>query len=87
MKSFTGDDELLDMYRKRPDAFNEEEFLRVATLMKSHNEKVEVYQTILKYFPQSQIAANNLAVLYLREGRTEKAQEILSGLSQYSPEI
>lgn len=87
MKSFTGDDELLDMYRKRPDAFNEEEFLRVATLMKSHNEKVEVYQTILKYFPQSQIAANNLAVLYLREGRTEKAQEILSGLSQYSPEL
>jgi len=87
MRSFTSDGELLDMYRKRPDAFNEEEFLRVATLMKSHDEKVEVYQTILKYFPQSQIAANNLAVLYLREGQTEKAQEVLKGLAQYSPEM
>lgn len=87
LKSFTSDAELLDMYRKRPDAFNEEELLRVATLADSHDRKKEVYQTIQKYFPNSQIAANNLAVLYLREGKEDKAREVLSALAEHSPEV
>lgn len=87
MKSFTTDAELLDMYRKRPDAFNEEELLRVATLVDSPDGKKEVYQVILKYFPQSQIAANNLAVLYLREGNSAKALETLAVLAEHSPEV
>ena len=87
MKSFTSDVELLDMYDKRPDAFNEEELLRVATLAPTNEKKREVYRAIMKYFPQSQIAANNLAVLYLREGNTEKAQEVLAQLAKHSPEI
>lgn len=86
LKSFTSDAELLDMYRKRPDAFNEEELLRVAALADSHKKK-EVYQTIQKYFPASQIAANNLAVLYLREGNEDKAREVLSALTEHSPEV
>lgn len=87
MKSFTSDVELLDMYDKRPDAFNEEELLRVATLAPTNEKKREVYRAIMKYFPKSQIAANNLAVLYLREGNTEKAQEVLAQLAKHSPEI
>lgn len=87
LKSFTSDAELLDMYRKRPDAFNEEELLRVAALADSHDKKKEVYQTIQKYFPASQIAANNLAVLYLREGNEDKAREVLSALTEHSPEV
>lgn len=78
IRSFTTDTELLDMYGKRPDAFNEEELLRVAALVSSHEEKKAVYTTILTYFPQSQIAANNLAVLWLREGNEAKAREVLS---------
>lgn len=46
IKSFTTDEELLDMYGKRPDAFNEEELLRVSTLKKTPEEKKEVYRTI-----------------------------------------
>lgn len=87
LKSFTSDAELLEMYRKRPDAFNEEELLRVAALADSHDKKKEVYQTIQKYFPASQIAANNLAVLYLREGNEDKAREVLSALTEHSPEV
>ena len=87
LKSFTSDAELLDMYRTRPDAFNEEELLRVAALSESHDKKKEVYRTIQKYFPTSQVAANNLAVLYLREGKEEKAREVLSTLTEYSPEV
>ena len=79
LKSFTTDAELLDMYGKRPDAFNEEELLRVSTLKKTPEEKKEVYRTILHYFPQSQVAANNLAVLLLREDKADEAEAVLNG--------
>ena len=77
LRSFTTDAELKDMYRKRPDAFNEEELLRVATLAATDEERKQVYRLIVKRFPQSAIAVNNLAVLYLREGKEEEAIEVL----------
>ena len=86
IKSFTTDEELLDMYGKRPDAFNEEELLRVSTLKKTPEEKKEVYRTILHYFPQSHIAANNLAVLLLREDKADEAEAVLNSLNDYTPE-
>ena len=69
------------MYRKRPDAFNEEELLRVAALAESPAGKREVYQTILRYFPHSKVARNNLAFLYVREGKEQEARELL-GVSE-----
>lgn len=80
IRSFTTDKELLEMYQKRPDAFNEEELLRVSTLKTDPHEKMEVYRTILHYFPQSQVAANNLAILLLREGKGEEAEQVLHSL-------
>lgn len=84
IRSFTTDAELLSMYEKRPDAFNEDELLRVATLAKDHNQRKEVYLTLMKYFPQSTIGANNLAVLYLREGNTEEAQRVIDSLKEHT---
>lgn len=86
IKSFTTDAELLHMYEKRPDAFNEEELLRVATLADTPERKKEVYTTLLKYFPDSQVAANNLAVLWLREGNEQEARQVLDRLKDYSEE-
>lgn len=86
IRSFTTDEELLDMYGKRPDAFNEEELLRVSTLKKTTEEKKEVYRTILHYFPQSHVAANNLAVLLLREDKADEAEVVLNSLSDYTSE-
>ena len=77
LRSFTTDAELKDMYRKRPDAFNEEELLRVATLAATDEERKQVYRMIVKRFPESAIAVNNLAVLYLREGKEEEAVKVL----------
>lgn len=77
IRNFTTDAELLEMYRTRPDAFNEEELLRVATLVEGIDRKKEVYLCILEYYPLSEIAANNLAVLYQREGKTEEARRVL----------
>ena len=87
IKSFTTDDELLDMYAKRPDAFNEPELLKVSTLMQTDAEKIEVYQTILKYFPDSETAKNNLAVLYLRTGNEDAARSMLRQLPGRYPDI
>ena len=87
IRSFTTDEELLDMYGKRPDAFNEDELLRVAALMDTPEKKKEVYKTITYYFPQSKVAANNLAVLYLREDNVKEARKVLMQMKEYSPEM
>ena len=86
IRSFTTDAEMLSMYKKRPDAFNEDELLRVASLAANDQERKKVYLTLMKYFPQSAIGANNLAVLYLREGNVEEAQEVLNRQKQFTPE-
>ena len=77
IRSFTTDAELLDMYSKRPDAFNEDELLRVASLATDDKKRMEVYLILLKRFPQSAIVVNNLAVLYLRAGKEDEAIEVL----------
>lgn len=87
IRNFVTDSELLTMYAKRPDAFNEQELLRVSTLMRTDEEKAEVYRTILRYFPQSETALNNLAVLCLRAGREEEARELLGKLPGRYPDI
>ncbi len=84
LRSFTDDAELLEMYRTRPDAFNESELLRVAALMDSDAEKKAVYAAVLARFPQSQVAANNLAFLWLKEGNRRKAREVLDRLQHPS---
>ena len=75
------------MYKKRPDAFNEEEMLRVSTLAADDKSRIQVYETILKYFPESDVAANNLAILYLNENRTDDARQVLETRKEYTPEM
>jgi len=87
VKSFTEDAELLEMYSKRPDAFNEDEFLRVSELAVDDVSRIEVYKTLMKYFPQSKIGANNLAVLYLRSDNEAEARRVLDEAEEYTPEM
>lgn len=77
VKSFTTDSEMLAMYDKRPDAFSEDELLHVATLAKDDITREEVYRTTLRYYPQSAVARNNLAILLERSGRIDEAEEIM----------
>ena len=48
---------------------------------------VKVYETLVKYFPQSEVAANNLAVFALRDGDADKAKTILAVPGNYSPDM
>ena len=81
IKSFTNDPEMLEIYKTRPDAFNEEEFLHVADLAADDASKIQVYRNLLHYFPESRTAKNNLAVLLYRNGEKEEARKIESELN------
>lgn len=81
IRSFTTDAELLDMYGKRPDAFNEDELLRVAALVPD-DRKEGVYRTLLARFPDSRIGRNNLAVLLWRQGRKAEARRLAEQLTE-----
>ena len=76
IKNFTTDEEMLQMYELRPDAFSEDEFLHVAQIAESAEKQKQVYETTLKYYPMSKIAANNLAILLEKEGKVDVAEEI-----------
>ena len=78
LRSFTSDEEMLALYATRPDAFNEEELLRVSALVDSADERMVVYQTTLRYYPSSAIAANNLALLYWEQGDEAEAERLWS---------
>lgn len=80
VKSFTTDAQLLSLYRTRPDAFSEEELLRVSRLVKTDSEREDVYRTVLRYYPHSEEAANNLALICLEDGRLADAQVALTKL-------
>ena len=87
IKSFTSDSQLLAMYALRPDAFNEEELLRVSTLKTDSADKAEVYATTLTYFPHSVVAANNLAIYRIRAGKIDEAEQGLAPVNDTTPAI
>ncbi len=73
IRSFVTDEELQTMWILRPDAFNEEELLQVATLQPSAVEMIRVYEYTLLRYPDCQMAANNLAILYFETGQYTRA--------------
>ena len=84
LKSFTTDAELLDMYGKRPDAFSETELLRVAAITPGDEAKRAVLEYTLSRYPDSRIAANNLAYLWLQAAGEEQARAVLA---KYNPQL
>lgn len=87
IRSFSSDEELKAMYRTRPDAFSIDEFLRLSSVMETPSEKMEIYRTLLHFFPQSSTGINNLAVLYLKSGDEEGARKVLDQGEEYSAEM
>ena len=69
---------MLQMYELRPEAFSEDECLQGAQIAESAEKQKQVYETTLKYYPMSKIAANNLAILLENEGKVDEAEEVLN---------
>lgn len=87
LRSFTTNEELLAMYEVRPDAFNMEELLQVAELFTDIHRKREVYERVIRDYPESDIAAANLAAIYLQDDNLEQAAGLLSKVEGQSPEL
>lgn len=85
MRSFNTDAELLALYDVRPDAFSEGEFLRVSALRATPQEKLDVYATLLHYYPASCTAASNAATLHLRGDSVAEARQVLDAFADTLP--
>lgn len=88
VKSFTTDKELQEMYARRPDLFSEAEFMKIASMYADKPDSLmDVYTTALKYYPKSEVIANNLAVLKINRGAYREAKKILSGIEISNPVV
>ena len=70
-------EELLKLLNENADVLDEEALLRTATLVKSDDQKEEIYKRAVSKFG-SERAQFNLAALYLKEGKLAKAEEALA---------
>lgn len=87
IKNFTNDEEMIEMYKVRPDALSESEFLHVADLAVNNDDRLLVYRDLLKFYPDCLAAINNMAAIYLENEQPAKAVELLRGINTDSPEI
>lgn len=88
VKNFTTDDELKKIYSSRPDLFSEAEFMKVASMYADRPDSLQkIYETALKFYPQSEVMANNLAVLKIGEGKFAEAKELLKGFGTSNPTL
>lgn len=81
-KNYT-DEELLDIINTDIDLLDEEALLYTATLVKSNDVKVSLYQNAASKF-KSDRAYNNLAAVKLSEGKTSEAKASLNKMKEKS---
>lgn len=77
LRNFRSDSEMLRLYSSRPDAFNEDELLRVAALQPTDAERVPIYEYALSRYPHSALAVHNLAVLRMEQGDARAAASLI----------
>ena len=82
IRNFRTDNEMLRLFTVRPDAFNEEEMLHVVKLLPSVAQQQEAYRKVLRYFPSSEVAANNLAVMLLCNNKAEEAAKVAASIPE-----
>ncbi|MBP3257915.1 MAG: hypothetical protein J6M23_07990 [Bacteroidales bacterium] len=79
VKNYTNE-ELVDILKNNEKILDEEALLRVASVAKDAAQKESIYQKAIERF-DSQRALYNLAVLYLSEGKMDKAKAGLNELN------
>ena len=77
LRNFRSDSEMLRLYSSRPDAFNEDELLRVAALQPTDAERVPIYEYTLSRYPHSALAVHNLAAIRMEQGRAADAASLI----------
>lgn len=84
-KNYTNE-ELLDLLKNNESLLDEEAFLRVASLVRSNEQKEDIYKKAINKF-NSERAKFNLAALYLAQGKDAKAEAGLNELKASDPDV
>jgi len=84
-KNYTNE-ELLDLLQNNESLLDEEALLRVASLVRSNEQKEDIYKKAVSKF-NSERAKFNLAALYLANGSDTKADVTLNGLNASDPDV
>ena len=79
-------EELLKLLNDNADVLDEEALLRTATLVKSNDQKEEIYKRAVSKFG-SERAQFNLAALYLAEGKLAQAEAALGKVNANDPDV
>lgn len=77
LRNFRSDSEMLRLYTSRPDAFNEDELLRVAALQPTDADRVPIYEYTLSRYPHSALAVHNLAAISMEQGHPAEAASLI----------
>ena len=72
------DNEIRTLAKSRPVELSVEELLYAATLFNDNNDKLAVYQSAVKQYPQDWRSHNNLAMVQFEMGKIENAKKTLS---------
>ncbi|MCQ2349000.1 MAG: tetratricopeptide repeat protein [Paludibacteraceae bacterium] len=70
------DDEIKTIYKKDPSKLSVEELLYAATLTDVNAEKEEIYNEVIKNYPNDVRGYNNLGVIYFNEGKYADADRM-----------
>ncbi|WP_246095363.1 TPR end-of-group domain-containing protein [Saccharicrinis carchari] len=71
------DEEIEDLAASSPSDLNEEELLYAATLTDDLNEKLSVYKSVNKVFPESWRGYNNVAYILIQQDKLDEAKTAL----------
>ena len=77
IRNFTDDNEMIQIYKTRPDALSEDEFLHVAQLSDNDNSRLIVLEDLLRYFPENATARRHIGLIKSQRGEFEEALKYL----------
>ncbi|MBO8438265.1 MAG: carboxypeptidase-like regulatory domain-containing protein [Bacteroidetes bacterium] len=66
------DEEIAELYKKDYSTFSRYEFYRMFMMAKDDIERETLYKQALEMYPRFMLAANNLAALYIKQGRSDE---------------
>jgi len=79
------DEKIKDFAKSNPDTLSAEELLYAATMFDEMNDKLEIYQTYSKLFPKDWRGPNNVAYVYIMQGKLDQAKSELDKANSLAP--
>ena len=79
-------EQIADLAMSNPSSLELKELLYAAANANEDAQKMKIYEIIFDKFPKCWISKNNAAVIYMKEGNLEKAEELLNNAHEMYPD-